>query len=165
MPLADAAENPHELAVPVAGQLIGVPVFLMIFLPQAREVPVQLLIIILPVPLPQGHPHTEADDPPHLCPDAVFQDSLDILFGVVEEGQYGRKPHHRGDELVPQDFQHLGPPPGGAHIGLQDPAQLLVIGGQGHLHHAFRLLVDALQQIQVPEDPVGLGLYGRNLIG
>ena len=44
MPLADAVEKLHELAVPVAGQLIGIPVFLMVSLPQAREAPVQRLI-------------------------------------------------------------------------------------------------------------------------
>ena len=44
---------------------------------------------------------------------------------------------------------------------LNFPAQLLVTGGQRHLHHAFRRFVYFLQEIQIPQYAVRLCDYGK----
>lgn len=144
-----------------AGHLIGVPIGIHILLLQAGEVPVQRLVVILPVAVPKRHAHAEANDPLYPDPHTFRQDLPHILRAVVDKGQDRAQPHDGGDAVFLHLLQHFDPPLGVAHMGLYDPAEIVVVGRQGHLHHAFRPFVDLVQQINVPENPVGLGLDGR----
>ena len=46
------------------------------------------------------------------------------------------------------------------HSKEQIPAQCLVVGRQGHLYHALGPFIDLFKQVDVPEDPIGLGDKG-----
>ena len=51
----------------------------------SRKVPIKLAIEVLPVSMAKSHSHAKVDDAAHSGHGAVFQDSRNILFCVIDE--------------------------------------------------------------------------------
>ena len=145
----------HKFLFPGTGKFISVPVSADVPLFHAGEKPVKLPVKIFPVSVPQGKPHSEADNAFHPGLGAVVKDAGKVFPCVVDKGQERAEPYHCGDSLFPENFQGFKPLPGGAHIRLQFPAQPFIKGGEGHLHHGFGAAVDFFEKIQIPQHQGG----------
>lgn len=128
---------------------------------QAGKMPVQLSIEIFPVAFPEGQAHVEAQHTPHPGIDTDFQNPFYILPGIIDIRKDWTQPDHRGDPRIPELLQRRHTLRGHRNIGFQDPAEVIVMGGEGHLHHRFAFFIDLLQQIQIPEDSGGFCLDGH----
>ncbi len=123
----------------------------------AGKKPVEPVVEVVAAALAQGHAHAEADDAAHAGFDAVVEHAAQVLLGVVDERQDGREPHDGGDAGVAQGFQRPEALARGADVGFYPAAEGLVAGGEGHLHHALGLAVDAAQQVEVAQHAGRLG--------
>ena len=126
---AFSAEERHKLFVPGAGQDVSIPVDPGVFFFQPWKKAVQLRVIILPVSLAERQPHAEADHAGDLRFNAVIKHGRDVLFRVVDEGQDGAEPDHRGNSRVPQGLERFEPLPSGADARFYFFAQFLAGGG------------------------------------
>ena len=136
------------------GQLVIVHVALYIALLYARQVPVKRLVKVFAAAVAQGQPHSERHHALAARPVSQLQYPTDVLLGIVDERQKRRQPHHRRDTAFTQLAQHLKSPGGRADVRLYYAAQVVVKGGQGHLNHRFRIAVDLLQQVDVPQNHI-----------
>ena len=133
-------------------QHIGIAVDRDVSLLQSGKMPVKGGVVILPIALAQRHSHAEAENSPDSRVRAGIQNAKKVLLRVVEKGKDRTEPDHRRNAFVPHGFQHLDPFRRCGDMRLDDFAERFVERGQRHLHHAFCLLVNALQQRKVAED-------------
>ena len=157
---AGLVKEPQQRIAIRTRQLVGVSVLADIPALEPREMPIQGRVEVFPAPLPKRQAHAEADDPLYPDADALVQDRPEVFLRVVQIGQDRAEPDNGGDPPLSHLLQHLDPPFGIAHIWLQDLAEGVVVGSERHLHHAFGRAVDIIQQINVPQDPVGFGQNG-----
>ena len=144
-----------------ADAFVGQAVLPGVFPLQARKMPIQGLIKILPAAFPQGNAHVPAEYALNARIEAEFQQAPEVFLRVVQKGQNGRNPRHGFNARAGHLLQRPGPPPGATDAGFQNFAQFFVAGGQGHLSHALALPGDALKQIQIFQYPVGFGLNAQ----
>ena len=152
---AEGVEKVAELPVVGTAQLVGTAVGADGPLLDAGEFPVQLGVVVLPAAVAERHAHAEVDDATYPRLGAAFHDAPDVFGGVVEPGEDGAQPHHRGDAALLTFLQHLDALLGGADPRLDELAEPLVHGGQGHLHHRLAPAIDPLQNVQIPQNEVG----------
>lgn len=152
---AESGKLFRKFLFPGTGKFISVSVTADVPLFHAGEKPVKLAVKIFPVPVPQGKPHTKADNTLYPGLGTVVKDAGKVFLCVVDKGQERAEPYHRGDSLFPENLQGFKPFPGGAHIRLQFSAQSFVKGGDGHLHHGFGAAVDFFEKIQITQHQGG----------
>lgn len=152
--LALTVESLHQQIVPWARDLILQPIRFDIFLLHTGEKSIQLPVKVFAVSLAERKPHTKADHPINARSRAVLYDPLYIFRRIIDKWEDGAEPYNGWDARLLQLLQCLDPLPLCTHMGLQYPAQRLVMGGQRHLNHTFALLIDRLQQINIPQNPV-----------
>ena len=142
---AGIVEQFHQFPVSGTEHFIGIAIGANIAILQSGELSVQLGIEIFPIPAAQRHTHAEIQNALDPGFDAGIQNAAEVLRRVVQKGQNGTQPHHRGDAGFLKFPQHGDPLGGGGHIGFNQPAKTLVEGGQGDLHHRLGAAVDAFQ--------------------
>ena len=138
-----------------AGKFVAVSVGADVPLFHAGEKPVKLPVKIFPVAFPEGESHAERDDALHSGLGAVTEDAGKVFFRVVDEGQDGAEPHHRGDSFFPEYFQGFKAFPRGARVWFQFPAQRFVVGGERHLNNSLCGGVDFFEHVQIPQHQGG----------
>jgi len=157
---AAAVEEGGQLPAVGTAEVVGTAIPADIGFLEAGKEPVQLPVKMVPAAPAQGQAHAEVQHPVHPGFDAEVQDAVYVFRGVVEQGKDGAEPDYGGDACVPKGLQGRKSSLGGADVGFQLAAQGLVVGGQGHLDHAFTLPLDGLEQVQVPQDQVRFGQQG-----
>ena len=121
---------------------------------------IQLLIKILAVSVPQGKPHTKADDAIYARFPAIIQNCQNIFLRIIEKGKYRGQPHHCGNPRLLHFEEHLKASLGRADIRLHDSTQFLIRRGKRHLYHSLRPVIDLGKKRLVPQNQIRLGLNG-----
>ena len=154
---AGSMEDWHQPVMVVAGACVGEAEPADILLLHSWKMTVQRRIEIFAVAFAHSGSDTETEDACYTGVKAVIQYAAQIFLRIIDKGEQGREPNHRGNSVFLHDFQYFISSAGGADVGFENAAQRFVIGGHGHFHHAFALGMNALQQVKIPQDPVRFG--------
>ena len=149
-------EQCHQFFIPFTEDMIGIAVLILVHASKSRKVPVKCLVIIFTVSITQGHPGVEADDSLHSGANAVVQYSPQILFRIINIGKNRRHPYDDRDSAFLQYLQNLKSSCSRADVRFDDMAECLIIRCESHLNNTLCFLVNAFQQIQIPENKIGL---------
>ena len=132
-------------------------------MPDAGEITIQRLIEIFPVTFPQRDTNIEHQNSLNSCLQAIIKQAFYILPGIVNKRKNRCHPHKSRYSQFFTSHQHFKTLSRSRHIRFKLPAQLLIISSERHLHDCLGLLIDRLQQIEIPKHQIGFCEY-RNAI-
>ena len=140
---AGIVKQAHQPRAVRAWHFVAEAVSALVFLAQAWEVRIELLIKIFPVAVPEGKPHAEAEDAAHARFHTIGQYAAEVFLRVVQKGKDGGKPYYSRDARITELEERFKAFARRAYVRFENAAERFVKCCECHLHDTLAFFMNA----------------------